>query len=142
VPDLTTHLTTRRRIDVQLSTGLRVSYHLPDSRRCLIRAEERQLITRTVETDRLWRSWYHGRELIAEALEAVDGFEVRDHDRLALVDLLTPLERSELLAHIDEGLAEGLPQPDVIELHDQDQEPASWDEAAAVNRAAWRAGVG
>lgn len=133
MPTLTEHLAGRRRRMVMLTSGLRVEYHLPDVRRCLIRAEGLDLHGMNDDAQRMHRAWWYGREVIGEALERVDGFDAPT-DRQAVVELLDPADRAELLRRLDEELTAAEP----ADAAAVDLMPTNAEEAAARNRAAFQ----
>jgi hypothetical protein len=129
VPNLLDHLANRRRIEATLASGLHVTYHLPDARRCLIAAESLDLHGMGEGPARLQRAWFYGRQLLADALEGADGLDA-EGDRAAVVEMMSEPDRIELLHAIDAAGA--------VEKTVAADEPEDWQQAAQANVAKWQ----
>lgn len=131
--DALSKLRQRNRHFTTLRTGLAVSWHLPDSERCLAEVL-------SIEASQPWRIWEAKQRMVAEMLDSVEGEEIlpRD-DRRAIVAALTPDERRELydLALPDTVTPEAAAGPSPDEAATVEE---GWARAAEENRRIWLEG--
>ena len=121
--DILSKLRQRNRLHATLKSGLSIAYHLPDSKRCIIDADE-------LDRSPMRKGWECRQMVCAEMLDAIEGEELTERDdRWAILAAMTPEERDELY-----DLSAPAPVAEVAN-------PQNWDEAGELNRQAWLEGA-